>query len=509
MMTLRDTRAARRLAAVLLIVVVAVCVGCESSREIRDRYEAERMAWRASSLMRAVSVNPGMNTDEMRARVEDEYRNITRAFPPPEGDSEGVSEVARQIARISGHSRLALGQLAMDRGDFDEARRLYSSVRDSYALERGLAIDATLALGAVERREDRWPEAVAVYAGLIEDWQPARDPESSPDTRILRAPLSVAAVYRARGDAAEAAAWSDRAREYYARWIAEWPESPTAELATSLTAESYGLEDRWEEAARVYEELDRDFGTPENRAPLWLGLAEIYETRLGRNGLAREYYERVESEYGDDVSGATAAVSLARQDLAAGRHDDARRRLSRVIDEFTTEQVVSATAMQYLAMSFEATGNWDRAAAQYSVLAREYPTTLYGLRALIHVSDRYVQSGDEEVGASTLERAVEQYTRVIREYAGTSAEIAARGYLVDARIRQEKWEAAARILLETSELLPDSEDAPIMKLQAADLYTRQLEDFASAREVLEDIASTYAGEPWAEEAARQLEALPE
>jgi hypothetical protein len=52
--------------------------------------------------------------------------------------------------------------------------------------------------------------------------------------------------------------------------------------------------------------------------------------------------------------------------------------------------------MLYLAVSYESEGLWDSAVAQLNALAREHPTTLYGLTALQHVAELY-----EELGEST------------------------------------------------------------------------------------------------------------
>ena len=499
---------ARRFATILIAVAVAAALAsCERGAEVRDRYVAEKLLWEAGKLNRARILNPDLNTPQMRERIAAQYREVIRTFPAPEGDPSALSDEEAEIARITGRSRLALAALLEHEEDLDAAVRLYASVRDSYAFSRELSVDASLALAAVEVKAGRWPEAVLAYDRMLERWPPAVGPDAVPDGRILRAPMNVAIVYRVEGDLESSAARFDDAREYYGRWAAEWPGTPTGELAMSLTAESLMHEERWVEAIAAYGEYDAAYGRRENRAALWLGMADVCETKLGRRDLARGFYERVEDVYGDELSGASAAVALAREDLDRGRHPAARERLEEVITRFPDEKEVTATAMQYLAASFEADGEWDRAVAEYYKLARDFPTTMYGMSALLHVADRYDTIGEAEAAASAYERAAAHYDRVILEFRGTPAEVAARRYLADTWIKQEMWEEAVNLLLESAARRPESTTSPVMMIEAADIYAARLGDAARAGDVLEQVMREYPDETWADEAAKKLVAL--
>ncbi len=497
----------RPLTIVLIIVVGIATTACETADEIRGRYAAEKLAWQAAKLSQAVGRNPDLATDEMRAGIAAKYREIVSSFPPPAGDVAGLSTEAVDIAFLAGQSRLILAGLAVKEDDLDEAARLYASVRDSYAFDRTLVLEGSFSLASVEERKDRWEEAVRVYEELLDRWPPAESSDAPPDARILRTPLYVAGGYQLRGDGNRAGAWYGRARDYYRDWISRWPGTLTAERAASLTAESFTHEERWDDAARAYLDFDRLHGDPENRASVWLGLAEIYETRLARRDLATQYYGRVEEEYRDDLSGAAAAIALARADLSAGRPRHAAARLEDVVERFGDEQTVAATAMHYLALAREMNDEWDKAAVTFYELARKYPTTIYGLTAHLHVAERYGAMGESEAAAGALERAAEHYSRVVRDHASTRAELVARAYLIDTRIEQEAWVDAASMLVETAELFPDSAASPAMLLQASEIYGRRLDDVARAQGVLEALIRAYPDGPWAEEAGRRAEAL--
>lgn len=503
------TRTGRLVAAAIavgLLTALALCgAGCGRS-ELRDRYEAERMAWQAGKLARAMRSNPELATDEVRAQVEESYRAIVRRFPPA---GEPLTDEARDIASIAGQSRLALATMAAERGDVDGAIALFASVRDSYAFDRRLAVEARLAAGSAYEATDRWPAAVREYEALTAAWPPAANPSDPPDPRILRTPLKVAAGHAARGERALAEESFSRARAYYDTWIRSWEGSPTAGLALELKGESFVQEGRFAEAAETFELLDARHGDATNRAAIWLRLAEINATGLGETATARNYYLRVAETYPDDTPGATASIALAVLDIEDAEYGQAQARLEQTLVRFKDERTVAATAMHYLALSLELGGNWESAAARYNALAQAHPTTLYGLMAPLHVARHYRDAGASDAAAAAFERAIQQYERVIGDSESTPAELAARNYLVETRLDQGEWARAAEALVETAGRFAQSEAAPGMLIQAAELYAAKLDDTGKARETLEMVLAGYEGSPAAEEAAGRLKALKE
>ncbi|MBD3367975.1 MAG: tetratricopeptide repeat protein [Candidatus Eisenbacteria bacterium] len=494
---------ARVLLAALLCLVVLT--GCGRHDALVERYRAERMAWGVEKLQAAVTANPDLATDATRADLEARHRGIVASFPPPEGDP---SDVVRQTARISATSRFSLASLALTQGDLEEAKRWYASVADSYAFDRELTLEALSQLARVNRASGAWDEAVAVYGRLFEEFSPTAEAGGLPDSRILSAPLRIADGYRERGMEDEADEWYTKARSYYRRLIQESPDGPTARAALGEIAETYVRQERWSEAVEAYVELDERFGDENSRGQIWLTLARIYGDELSREGVARDYYERVEEAYGGDESGATASIAIARYDIEAGRYEEARRRLENVLESFGDEERFAATASYLLAQSYELDGEWDAAAARYQSLARDFPATMYGLRAPLHVADRYERIGEMSGARSALSRAVEHYRMVTRDYAGTPAELAAGAYLIDALIRLERWEEAASELVAFVDRHPQADAAPGMLFQAGMVHENELGAPERARTLYNRVLEGYPESERASDARSRLEELP-
>jgi len=307
--------------------------------------------------------------------------------------------------------------------------------------------------------------------------------------------------------AAAAAARFDAARAVYDRWIREADGTPTAALALELKGESFVQQGRYAEAVSAFTLLDERYGTETTRPAIWLRLAEVYATGLGDERTAADYYAKVASGNPDDVSGATASIALAVLDNEAGRRAEARARLEDVAERFKTQQTVSATAMHYIALSYEEEGDWETAAARYNALAQEHPTTLYGMEAPLRVARHYRAVGESAAADGAYKRAVEQYERVCESSPLTPADLAARSYLVQARLEREEWAEAAAVLVETARRFAKTEAAPGMLFQAADLYASKLDDVSKAADALATVRDTYAGTDAAREAEARLERL--
>jgi tetratricopeptide (TPR) repeat protein len=495
----------RARAGILLATVLAALLtvlGCSSDRGIAERYKAEKLAWRAAKVAHAMRRNPELATDQMRGRLAAQYEEIIGMFPPP-SDPSLLNEAEVDAAVISGTCRLKLAALRADVGDLGRAESLFASVRDSYAFSRELAIEATIAYADLMEFTDRWPESVAARDVLVSTWPPAESETDVPDARILGTPVRVAEGYLARGDARSDSRF-ESARSYLRDWESRWPDSPTAELAAGLVAGTYVSQERWSEAVASYEEMDGLYGREGNRAGIWLTLASILSERLGQHERAREYLGRVVTEYPGDVASATASMELAMYEMDSGDCARARERLERVAADFEDDPAIRATALQHIANCYEREGMWDGALAKLNELAREHPTSIYGLTALQHVAEHYEERGEEAAAAAAWEKAADQYENVIRDYVMSPAELTARGYLIDTRLRQERWEDAAALMVETAERFSGSASSPAMMFQAADIYESRLGLTDEAIRVLGLAAEMFEGRPVADEARRRI-----
>jgi TolA-binding protein len=488
----------------LLLLLVLTMTGC-GEEEFTARYRAEKMLWNASKLERAAGENPELATDEVRALIAEKYELIVAGFPPPEKTEE--SELSADVlvtASISGRSRIILAGLLAAEDRRDESAELLASVRDGYTALKPLAVEAALSLASLYEASGDWEAAVAELDLLVKRWPPAHGEGSAPDTRILRAPMRKASGYMLRGKELPAAGAFDEARSYWRHWEEEWPGSSTALTAASLVAESFSVEQRWAEAIDSYDRFDRVYGSENNRAALWLTVADIYRERLGKTADARIYYEKVLEAYSDGIAGASANVALAEDDIRSARYSQARDRLEAVIAGFDDEAAVAATVTYHIARSFELEGHWDEAMPHYRTLSSRYPTSMYGLAAPLHVADHFSTTGEAAAAATALSVAADAYERVIRDFAGTPAELMARNNLVETRLRQKLWRQAAEILVESAERFSASRASAGMLLQAAGLYSGKLGDDDAARRLLESVIRLYPGEGGGDIAEQKL-----
>jgi TolA-binding protein len=495
-------------ALIAVILLTALALGaCGPRGGLSDRYVAERLAWQAQKLRRAMRENPELATDAMKDRLSVIYREIVRRFPPPTMPAESLTDTERDVAAVAGLSRMRLAAMSAEAGDVGEAVRLYSSVADSYSFDRGIAVEASIALAATHDGLGQREEAKAILERIVEEWPPAEPRDAAADLRVVAIPLRIATSHLLHGDEANAPEAFRRARDYYRGLVSAWAGTPTEAAALGLLAESFELEGRWSEAAEIYEEYDRTLGSTENRASLWLKLGELHGSRLGNRALASQYYRSVEEQYSDEPEGGSASITLATYDIEAEMYAEARARLESVLDRFPDDETLAAPSLQRLAISYELEGHWDSAVAQYNALAAQYPATVYGLSAPMHIAMRYEEMGESRAAQTALERAAEHYARVARDYAATPAELAARNYVIAVRTMQERWPEVAQALVETAGRYPDSTVAPSMLVRAAEIHDVELGDPGRARELLQRVVLEHPETAAAQEARRRLEEL--
>ena len=491
----------------LLALLLPMITGC-GNEEFTTRYRAEKMLWNATKLQRAISENPELATDEMRALIMEKYELIVAEFPPPEDAHESdLSMDALVTVSTSGRSRIILAGLLAAEDRRDESVELLASVRDEYTAVRPLAVEAALSLASLHEASGDWEAAVAEFDLLVENRPPAYEDGSGPDMRILRAPMRKAAGFMLRGQESAAAGAFDEARSYWRHWEKEWPGSGTAISAAGLVAESFSVEQRWDDAIDAYKEFDTVYGDENNRAALWLAVADMYVQKLGRTAEGRVYYEKVSATYRGKIAGATADVALAVGDIRATHYSRGRERLESVIAGFSDEEAVAATATYHIARSFELEERWDEAIPYYRTLSTRYPSTMYGLTAPLHVAGHYTEMGEDAAAATALSGAGDAYERVIRDFVGTPAELVARNNLVETRLRQGLWRQAAEAIVESAERFPESSSTAAMLIQAADLYSTRLGDDDFARNLLESVVRLYPGEPAGDAAQQKLDEL--
>ena len=88
------------LAGAVALALLAGSLGCGSEPGLRDRYVAEKLAWKAAKAVQAMRTNPDLATDEMKEHVADIYSEIVERFPPPD-DPSGLSQAQLDVAAIA------------------------------------------------------------------------------------------------------------------------------------------------------------------------------------------------------------------------------------------------------------------------------------------------------------------------------------------------------------------------------------------------------------------------
>lgn len=266
----------------LPLALVLTLVGCSAD------YQGERLLWKAQQGSAEVLKDASRASPEQFATAVEAFGAVVRLTP-------GTASAARAQATI--------GSLYAARSQYEQARLAYTLLLRNYGHERGLALNARVAIAKTYEREQDWDNAMKVHDEIA---------EQHPWTTLgLQAPLSIAQTYERRGDREGAMRAYERAVQRYTRLAANAPSPELASYVKGHLALAYQQLGEWEDAVSVLEELAR---TPAaaNRPLALLMAGSIYQTHLADAKKAEEAYTTLITDFPEHPLSHDAKMQLER-----------------------------------------------------------------------------------------------------------------------------------------------------------------------------------------------------
>lgn len=313
---------------------------------------------------------------------------------------EAAQEFAAALEEGEGApAHLGLGSAALARRQLDEAAQEFSAARDTgpepvrQAAEYGLAAVAFHQGRPDEFRKEalaflqRSPAAPAVprilyilAALAVEEkaWLDARQLTLRLVTGFGKEDVADDALFRLGSGALAAGQWQ-LVRESYKLLRSRYPGSPFDRDAQLGLAESLLKSGTAAEARTLIEALVPAIAG-DSRLPAALLLLAQAREAAGERGQALEAYDRLVSEFPNADEMRPAQIGQGRLLQAAGRWEESRRVLERILAG--DDSAASAEAAYWLAEGLRARGSHEEAVETYMTAAYLAPTSPWGRRAL-------------------------------------------------------------------------------------------------------------------------------
>lgn len=494
-----------RLSSVGLLLVGLCLAGCKEQR-IGARYRAERDFWSASRLERGLQMAGKSAPEKERIeKVARAYEEVLKRNPAPDLGGGADTSVSRGIAQVRGQAELRLVPLQQYLGQTAEVERRLADARRAYTWDLNLATQFYLLSVDLATQKGDQGQVAALYQEMVSSL-PGRLADGSAVVPVLDAPIRAADALVAMNHPEEALAELDRAEVYYRTIIQEDPGDQAAAFALLQLGILETRRGRFDKAAENIEQARRSAASQAIQPRILFALGQLQqEGRRDLEAAARAYRELVERFPEDPV----APEAMVRRAACLGEMGRTQEALE-VLDAFRTayprDKKMSARATLIQARLLERSGNWQDAASAYRSLSVDFPTSEEAITAPFEVVAHYRRLGEADAARTVLERAIEEYDRLKRDYPGTPLAWQADERAAAALGELGRWSEAVERLAAMPDGYPKDPRNPMLLVQAAAISSERVGDRERAASLLEGLATRYPESPLAararEEAAR-------
>lgn len=425
-------------------------------RSIVEEYGDEA----ADEEMKMLVVAAQMELAELEFRAE--------LFEPARDDFLEVLELADGIPEARANALWSAAYISSHIGDSAEAARLYSLF-----MERFLR-----------------PEAAAYTAGM--------------NRRYLLTPIRLAEVSAALGDTAGRANALEKAVDLYRHILSSDPPPDLARETRYNLVTAFLLAGKWEDAIEAVRRMKKIYGDTRDLPGLMFLESRIMLSGFEDPGAAAGILDRIAREHSGSREAPSALLMIGGIRMGRGDLDGAEEVYEQVVENYpeSSDEIVEATWQ--LARIEEMRGEWLDASLYYKSLYTDFPTTLQGLEAPLHIAGHYRDAGEKEAAEAAYRRAEEHYEKLVSRQYSESIRILAEEYYVRTFAEQGRWEDAAGRLLTLPVRYPEYSRFREAYLMAAAIYETELGNSAKALEILETCATRYPGTALAETARREM-----
>lgn len=487
--------------ALLTATLVACCIaaGCSGDRS-EARYEAEKALFTARKQAGELSF-PALS-GEFLERAIGSYRSVLEKYGDDAKRIEGMELIVVSAAMELAELEFRAERYDDARGDFLEAYGMASRIPAARA-------NALWSAGFISRLIGDDDAAREHYTRFIGEFlTPQRAMETARlNRRYLLTPVRIAEIELEAGDRREADRRLGEAERLYRQIIAAADENLSREMRFNLLT-VYLLGRRWDEAKAAVDRMKEQY-RGEAEIP---GLLMI-EARIKLDGLrdtdgAVSILRSIVRDHPQSREAPTALLTIANAQFSNRELRLAAETYRELIDRYAEQpypELVEATWQ--LGRIEEAQGDWLDASLRFSSVYTDFPTTLQGMEAPLHIARHYRETGETDAARAAFERAERHYQRLASERYSETIRVFAEEYLVRTLAEQGRWQEAASSLIALPGRYPGFQRFMGNYLMAASIYENELGDDKRAIETLRLCAGRYPGTDLAAEAERQIERI--
>jgi tetratricopeptide (TPR) repeat protein len=484
---------ALRYSAYLLILSgsTIAMVGCQDTRPLQLRYNAEKKLYQANQEREKLQIRPEFVADEQVLNLREQYRAVMeQALNSADSIEEGDSNQDwRQLQYIAYEAAQRAEEIAVASKDFLAARGVMEFLLAEATLPASKLLPAKLQLGRALQRSGEWDSARVIYDDLVTAFYPPIDSRGEVINAVLDLPYKKYLVESEIAERQERDSIVAVIEEYYNRLLRDYPSGNLSVSIHVLMSVVYQREARFEEALRELESVIDSTGSQALRARVRSWDISTFSLKLPRVSL-------------DDI----ATVSLSGDDtlfvpllffkkaeayLELGEYDSCRSAIYTIKNDFPQYFARNPVAQNLVAKSFVKEGKWGRAENEYRWMIETFPGAQVSFRAYIDILEHYRAANDERRYQEWQQRALDFYEQTARRRSNGRMEATAYSFIAEVYRLDENWSEAVKNLERIAQKFPTTEIGRRSALRGALLYRDKLADTVAAEGLFDVYKSSW------------------
>ena len=186
-----------------------------------------------------------------------------------------------------------------------------------------------------------------------------------------------------------------------------------------------------------------------------------------------------------------AKLDIATLYMVKSEYEKARDQLREIVKDHASSQLICSEALFLIGNSYQVEGKWDMALVEYQKIKQDYPQTSRGLDIPIYIARYYKSSGQPRKMASAYREAIEFYTQLSQQYPNTQlgfhvSRLAGRCYM-----ELEDWAKALGVFQNIINTYSGKIDLDDILMNIAIIYAHELKDIEKASLALEQLVKDY------------------
>ncbi len=196
-------------------------------------------------------------------------------------------------------------------------------------------------------------------------------------------------------------------------------------------------------------------------------------------------------KYPETALSLEAEFTIARLCLATKEYEAGRKQLQLIMEKYAKNTGICSEATFLNGNSYELQDKWGLALEQYQKIIREYPFTPRGISTPMYIAEHYKVKFEPEKMRQALQEAISHYQGLALRFPNSRISFTAHTLIAQCYMGLQDWQNAIGALDTLINRYRTKVPVDEFIVNKAAIYSRELNDKATAKEILQRFIKDY------------------